>query len=197
MGIIQYCKKILRCLKIENKLEALKPTNKEIDNLCQEIERQWNIHLMTRAVFHSHFGENNEYESPSFYKFNGFSFKVKLQEIKSERWLESSKGVGTWLNQNYVIRLYGILDSKSIRKILPKPEVIDLLEILRMNVGAHSTGNRVSKKSQLKKATQIINKLFDINTDIHKVEDYNLSIDTVLEPMKTKVIEYLESLKDN
>lgn len=195
MGIKQYLKGIFQCLKNLRKMQVKIPSNKEIDSLCQEIERQWNIHLMTRAVFYSRFGEINEYESPSFYEMKGFSFKVKLPEIKSERWPEASKGVGTWLNQNYVIRLYGILDSKSIRKILPKPEIIDLIEILRSNVGAHSTGNRVSKKSQLKKATQIINLLFDKNTDIHKVEDYDLSIDTVLEPMKIRVIEYLESLK--
>jgi hypothetical protein len=173
-----------------------KPSNKEIDDLCQEIERQWDIHLMSRAVFHSRFGRKDYFESPSFYEYNGFSFKVNLPQNKSERWTNAAKGIATWLNQNYVIRLYGILDSKSIRKISPKPEIVELIEILRSNVGAHSTGNHISKADQLRKASLLINSLFGKNIEIQEVEDYDLSIDTVLEPMKNQAIDYLKSLRD-
>ena len=149
---------------------------------------------MTRAVFYSNFSETDKFLSPPFYEKKGYLFEVTLPKIKSEKWKKSAQDVGNWLNQNYVIRLYGILDSKQIRKISPKPEIIKLVESLRPNVGAHSTGNHVSKMTDLRKATRLINSLFNKNIDIQKVENYDLSIDTVLEPMKDKIIDLIKTL---
>jgi hypothetical protein len=172
----------------------MKLTSEEINEICKEIEQQWDYHLMTRAVFYSKFSEIDHYESPSFYQLNGFDFKVTLPEKKTERWNQAAKGIGTWLNQNFVIRLYGILDSKGIRKIKDKPDIIKLIEKLRPNVGAHSTGRRISKKSDHKTATNLINSLFEKNYKVDEIDSYILSVDTVLEPMKNQLIDYIKSL---
>jgi len=171
-------------------------TDTQIKEICDEIEQQWDYHLMTRAVFYSKFSEADDYyESPVFYQHNGFDFKIRLPKNKSDRWENAAKGIGTWLNQNFVIRLYGILDSKKIRSIKDKPDIIKLIEILRQNVGAHSSGRKVSKKSELKKATNLINSLFNQNINIQEIDSFILSVDTVLEPMKNQVINYIKSLQ--
>lgn len=173
----------------------IKLTEQEIDELCQEVHRQWELHVMTRAVFCFGFGSMEEFDSPGYYQNLGIGFHVKLPATNGRNREAIYDGIGTWLNQNYVIRLYGILDSKSIRKLSAKPDIIKLIDILRQNVGAHSTGKKVSKKGDLNKATRLINTLFNLNIEVSQVQNFDLSIDTVLEPMKNEVIQYLNSLR--
>jgi len=171
-------------------------TQKEINEICNEIEMQWEYHLMTRAVFHSKISESDDYSSPSFYSSRGFDIQVKLPNKKSESFQRAAKGIGSWLNQNYVIRLYGILDSKQIMKIGKEDsDIIKLINILRMNIGAHSTGRKVSKKDDLDKATRLINNLFNLVLSVDVIKSYVLSVDSVLEPMKNKTMEYVKSLE--
>ena len=177
----------------------MKPlSEQEIEEICIEIETQWEYHLMTRAIFYSKFPEDNKYESPLFYSSYGFSFKIELPENKTESFNRASKGIGVWLNQNYVIRLFGILNSKGILKHGKEnnSEIIILIDTLRNNIGAHSTGRRVSEKNNLKKATLLINKLFKRNINLDGVEHYILSVDSVLEPMKNQAIEYIKNMKE-
>ena len=152
---------------------------------------------MTRAVFHSNFNESNETKSPSFYVYNGFNFKLEIKSEKTDNFNRTARGICTWLNQNYVIRLFGILDSKSLIKygIEKDNPTIKLIKILRNNVGAHSTGRRASKKSELSEATKLINQLFDKKLNTENVNYYNLAIDSVLAPMKNKTIEFIQSIE--
>ena len=54
--------------------------------------------------------------------------------------------------------------------------------------------SKLNKMTDLRKATRLINSLFNKNIDIQKVENYDLSIDTVLEPMKDKIIDLIKTL---
>jgi hypothetical protein len=152
---------------------------------------------MTRAIFYSRFPQQENYRSPIFYKQHGLDFEVKIINSDSKAFKNAAPRVAVWLNQNFVIRLFGILDSKGFIKLgLDEQEnIIKLIKILRNNVGAHSTGKRVSKRGDLKKATKLINQLFQRQIDIEEVKNFTLSVDSVLFPMKTQTIEYLKMKK--
>jgi hypothetical protein len=168
-----------------------------VEKICAEIEIQWKYLLITRAVFYSKFPEKDSYESPLFYQQRGFTFRVELPPMTDDFNITAS-GVAVWLNQNYVIRLFGILDSKKIIKygIENGAEIIELIKILRNNVGAHSTGRQVGKrKTDLRKATLLINKLFGREIKLEDLHQFKLSIDSVLEPMKTQTIDYVKTLE--
>lgn len=170
-----------------------KPFDKE--SIIKEIETQWEYHLMTRAIFDSQFPNRIEYSSESFYFVQGIDFQVKILDTKSEAFIRSSKGIARWLNQNYVIRLYGIIDSTGILndEMVKNLEVCRLLKHLRNNVGAHSTGRKVSDRHKLKKATKLINSLFDRNISVEEVRTYTLSVDSVLLPLKNQLIELIKN----
>ena len=169
----------------------------EIEKICAEIEAQWEYHLITRAVFYSKFPEKDSYESPPFYQERGYRFKVELL-LKTEDFNRAARGVAVWLNQNYVIRLFGILDSIGIIKfgIENSSGIIELIKIFRNNVGAHSTGRQVGKrKPELRKATLLINKLFRREIELEDLDHFKLSVDSVLEPMKIQTIDYIKTLE--
>lgn len=172
-----------------------KKINKQ--QILDEIETQWECHVMTRAVFDSNFpNRGSEYSSGSFYKEHGINFKVHILNTESDQFKRSSKRVAEWLNQNYVIRLFGILDGHRLigRGILLESDVIELLKLLRNNVGAHSSDTKPSNKSAIRKATRLINELFDRSITVESVEHYTLSIDSVLFPMKEKIKEFIRDL---
>lgn len=153
---------------------------------------------MTRAIFDSKFpNRGTEYTSRGFYRERGVNFKVQILNSNSPEFLRSSTRVAVWLNQNYVIRLFGILDGHGLIKcgVFLDSKVIKLLKLLRNNIGAHSSGYKPSNKTQIRKATRIINELFDRHITVGTVENYTISIDSVLYPMKEKIKEFILNLK--
>lgn len=172
-------------------------TKNEIDIICEEIELQWNYHLVVRAVFFSGFGENDfKFESPSFYKKKGIFFRVILPEKRTEIMNRTLEGVSGWLNQNYIIRLWGILDGHGIITVGKNESnsFTEILSLLRPNVGAHSDGYRNPKRSESKKAAKLICQHLDKTFIPDAANFFNLSIDTVLEPLKVQCIEFVSSL---
>ncbi|MFZ6050395.1 hypothetical protein [Halocola ammonii] len=170
-----------------------------IDDLCEEIEIQWNCHVMTRAVFYSKFPEKNEFTSPTFHRDAGIAFRVKILKPNTNEFQKSAHRVAVWLNQNYIIRLYGILDGKQLIKYgkLHHIKVFQLVRLMRNNIGAHSSGKKVSAKrrGELRKATKLINELTDRNISLNEVSNYTLSIDSVLKPIKDQVCEEIRKLQ--
>ena len=153
---------------------------------------------MTRAVFPADFPKYEMYDSPTFYSRLGLKFKISLPENKSREFIKGAEGLSNWLNQNYVIRLYGLLEKYKImysgRKAYDNKLMILLYE-LRPKIGAHSSGRSATDRGHLKKATGLINELFDRTIDSNQVQHYMLPVDTVLAPMKEMAIQFVKSLK--
>lgn len=163
-------------------------TKEQKDEICTEIDTQWECHLMTRAIFDSQFPNRLTYQSAQLYRQHGLNFHVEILNSKSDQFLKSSKRVAVWLNQNYVIRLYGILDQfLPLDKYSKDEEVIALLRMLRNNIGAHSMGKQSNNRKKIVKATQLINKLFGRNISEENVLNYTLSVDSVLLPLKEQI----------
>jgi hypothetical protein len=180
----------------ESIVEKIKLTSDQISEICDEIEHQWLYLLMTRAVFPADFPMYETYESPLFYSRLGLKFKVTLPE-KTDLFRRGSDGLTNWLNQNFVIRLYGILEKYRILYLGRKSynnKLMILLYELRPKIGAHSSGRSVPNKAHLRKATEIINELFDKDIDSDQVQHYMLPVDTVLAPMKELAIKFVKSL---
>ncbi|GHN02376.1 hypothetical protein WSM22_38650 [Cytophagales bacterium WSM2-2] len=182
----------------EPTVEKIKLTGDQVTEVCGEIEHQWLYLLMTRAVFPADFPKYETYDSPSFYSMRGLKFKISLPENKTKEFLKGADGLSNWLNQNYVIRLYGILEKYRImysgRKAYNNKLMILMYE-LRPKIGAHSSGRSATDKAHLRKATDLINELFDRNIDSNQVQHYMLPVDTVLAPMTELALQFVKSLR--
>jgi len=173
-------------------------TKVEIDKIYEEIELQWEYHLVSRSVFFSGFGENDfKFESPTFYKNKGAYFCVTLPEERTGIMNRTLKDVGAWLNQNYIIRLWGILDGNGIITVGKNESnpYTKILSLLRHNVGAHSPGYRNPNRSESKKAAKLICQYLDKTFIPNSANFFNLSIDTVIEVLKMRCIELVRSLE--
>lgn len=172
-------------------------TDKEVSDICEEIEIQWEYHLMTRAIFNSKFPKFIKYSTLPFYRSIG-NIEVTLPEPneRTEAFNRAAKGIGYWHNQNYAIRLFGIVNKHGILRFGKTNEisVMILLDSIRNNVGAHSSGRRIASKAAFRDSILLINELFKTSFDAEKEMSYPLAIDAVLEPLKDQVVEFIESL---
>jgi hypothetical protein len=178
-------------------------TCEKINEICEEVERQWEYHLLARAAFPSSLMEVlSEYESGKFYAEHGVQLKVSVPVSLSPIMQRGLEGIAHWLNQNYIIRLYGILDEYKIIKAWKQSEsqdkddpCIEILYLLRPKVGAHSRGYRNPKKSDVQKVTRLIQKHLDSSVEDESVRHFLLAIDTVLYNLKEHCKDFVRSRK--
>src|SRR5262249_19392817 len=87
----------------------------KIGKICEEIGRQWEYHLVTRALLPVDTVTSTlDYSSPPFYRHHGADFRVIVKTPDSPLIRRALKGAPHWLNQNYIIRLYGLLDENMV-----------------------------------------------------------------------------------
>lgn len=90
-----------------------------VDEMKDRIEDQWVYHRITRALFphhrkkkpvnYSHWGGGNEF----FFRHLGEArIQFKLTNLSDQRINPFIDDMGRWLNENFVIRLYGVLDDE-------------------------------------------------------------------------------------
>ena len=172
----------------------------EIEKICQEVELQWEYHLLARGAFPINPEGLPEYVSPKFYVKRGVEIKVSFRNPLTPVMQRALAGVHQWLNQNYIIRLYGILDQYKVIQVgkestEPKGKHIKILYKLRPKVGAHSSGYRNSKDYDARKLTKLIRENYDPYIGDDQGQHYNLAIDTVLYKLKEGYIQFVHLLK--
>lgn len=172
-------------------------TEEEIQKICDEIELQWNYHLLCRAIFYSGAGiMKTTYPPPSYYKEKGIDFLISFPDPMAENMKKSLEGIAAWLNQNYIIRLFGILNEHKVIK-MGKPQknhYTEILACLRHKVGAHSAGYKNSYSKESEDISTLIRNHLDPRVLSSDIQHFNLSIDTVLEPLKNHIMLFIKSL---
>jgi hypothetical protein len=172
-------------------------SREEIEEICKEVERQWEYHLLARGAFPINPEGLTEYQSSDFYIEHGVLMKVSIPGPMSPVMQRGLAGIHQWLNQNYIIRLYGILDQYKVLtagKKLNNP-YINILYGLRQKIGAHSSGYRNPKDYDARKLTKLIQEHLDPSIGDERVHHFNLAIDTVLYKMKEDCIKFIRSLE--
>lgn len=169
-----------------------------ITRICDEIERQWEYHLVTRAVFPVNAATAaSEFTSPRFYQHYGAFFRVIVKDPASPLIRRALRGLPHWLNQNFIIRLFGLLDEYNVITAgkLEKNAFTGIIAGLRHLVGAHSSGYPSPQKREFKQVTRLIKAHLDPDVDVDSVRDFHLDIKKVLRPLKEKCLEFVRALE--
>lgn len=182
-------------------------TQQEIDKISEEIERQWRYHLMVRAVFPNRV----ELAAPSwksverdYYRRKDIRFEVTVPEFLPETMELGLEGITHWLNQNYIIRLFGILDEHGMIK-LGRPSRMDnpfiqIVDRLRHCVGAHTSGYRPIQGKYAKDGRKAAKLIMDyLDPDHMEIRDdaqvFLIPID-LLELLKDRCKDFARSLEN-
>lgn len=187
MRILGCCKALLKKMK---------------KKLIDAIELNWESLLITRAIFsYSDFGKNKVYSSPNFYTSRGIDVEVNWKSIGKFEDTYPPIRVTHWHNANFIIRICGALD-EFIQSCLEKRKnlkneiaVIKLIYMLRNKIGAHQIGIDKPKEKHLNMVKKLFKELNITEVDSDKLSNFDLSIDSVLLPIKDKLIEEINKVE--
>jgi hypothetical protein len=176
-------------------------TNDQVNEICNEIELQWERHLLTRFFSNSNFPKEETYSTFKYTYYLRFGFmQVKLPPPGKRNAIfnRAANGLGYWHNQNFVIRLFGIVNKYNILAYGKQQgeKIIVLLDKMRNNVGAHQSGSSLpSDDNAFRQSLALIDELFNPQFKIEEQKTYPLAVDRVVEPLKTGIQEYVRSLR--
>lgn len=168
------------------------------DDVAVEIDRQLEILHRCRSVFprlDANMAGQSEFRAPGYYQQLGLNVSVKLSEPMTTEFIDGLFDLGHWINENFVVRLWSILESNGVRGKINQElqgwQDVDLVRRLRNKIG-HGSGvydpNDADKK-----------KLFDVIVEYYKVpegysyfevEKYPIGIKQVLVPMANGCKQY-------
>ena len=166
--------------------------------MSQDIISQIDEHLeflhRSRAVF-PYIPEKlvgqTEIETAPYYQGMGLKYLLKFSEPLTLEQIRSINDLGHWVNQNFIVRLYAVLESKGlisdnikIRPNLSGNEEVDIVRRLR-NLFGHGSGNYDQMDTVKKKLFDRIRTQFNLNCEeISKIEGkFPLPINQVLVPL--------------
>ena len=176
------------------------------DILCEIDAQGWKL-LSTRAVFpymkEDMIGEKRWRTAP-LYRHYGLDISFTFAEPLTAESIREMNEIGYWINQNYVIRLFALLQShnivsetKSINQELPGHEEIDILRRLR-NAFAHTAGWYHNEDAEERHLRNRIIEHFSLKEANHPASGrmFPIPIDEVLIPLTEDCKRYVESLRN-
>lgn len=123
--------------------------------------------------------------------------KIDFNEPLSEEFISFNNQTGHFLNQNFLIRLYDLLDyhqivsaKEKINKNLLGADEIDILRRLR-KLFSHTSGKYNKDESEKDKLAKRIISHFKLQ--ITDPNEFPISIDTVITPIVIKTKEYVRA----
>ncbi|MFH2036568.1 MAG: hypothetical protein ABIJ45_09215 [Candidatus Zixiibacteriota bacterium] len=134
------------------------------------------------------------YSTAPFYMINGEKLRFNFPNGLTAQLRDKINETGHWINQNFIVRLCASLDYygfyEKIDKSINGWEAIDILRRLRQRF-AHKTGQYNPTSKDDRKLLSKMNDHLNLNLDISRLQDFPLSIDTVIEPLFKKCKEYV------
>ena len=162
----------------------------DLETILNQIDEFREYHIKVRARFP--FMDNKIFgftsvESPWFYKKYNIHLHLNFSSPIDEVISEENNAIGHFINQNFIIRLFAILDfygfvggNAALVRDSPGYTDVFILKELR-NKFAHSLGRYNPKKSKHKKLRALI--ISHYGLDVGEYNDFPLNVNEVMSPL--------------
>ncbi len=170
-----------------------------------DIDEQVDRLLRARSVFPRlarHLAGATGFEAPEYYRQLGLHVQVQLEQPMTVAFIDGLNDIAHWINENFVLRLYAVLDSHGFYKDKIDTSIeghveVDLLRRLRNKIG-HGSGRYDPLDSDKRKLYETLVAHFSIEPHAY-LEDttkYPLAVGQVLVPLARKCEAYAKAMKD-
>lgn len=172
------------------------------EKLINAIEINWSCLLISRSVFsYSSFGKEDKYITGTFYSERDIDFSISWNSLGDFNTKYSPQILTQWHNANFIIRVCGALDEfiqsciEKRTKLKDDVAVIKLVYMLRNKIGAHQVGIDKPKEKYFKKVNKILKELSIETVESARLSNFDLTINTVLLPIKERLIEEINKIE--
>jgi hypothetical protein len=171
-----------------------------IDQILSEINELKSIFLHCRSVFPA-LGKNmigqKQFMTAPYYIHHGYLAEIELHAPITEEFLVKHRKIGKWINENAIIRLYGImkyhgfLDPKIDQEISGWEEV-DLMRRIRDTLTKTRLNYKPEKEINVQLREKII-QYFDLPENDFSEGEIPTPIDTVVERIFDGCCKYIQA----
>jgi hypothetical protein len=164
-----------------------------------EMAKQRGMYWGIKAIF-PHMNKSiigqSSVDTANSYKARGYFFKLVFLRPLTESDIERNNEISRWMNENYVVRLYALLNSykivsglSSVDESIDGSKEVKLLIRLR-NVFAHTSGKYNPEDERQRDLFKDIVAHIKLNED--ESNEIRLDIDKVLDPLHEGCLRYVE-----
>jgi hypothetical protein len=124
----------------------------------------------------------------------GYAAWIQMQDPITPEFIERNRRLGKWINENAIIRLYGIMNYygflEKIDQALPGWREVDLMRRMRNAFTKTPLSYRPEDPDNIKLRAEVI-EYFSLNRESFPEEEIPTPIDTVIEPIFKHCREYI------
>jgi hypothetical protein len=174
-----------------------KKDHAETDSIIAELEKLQDLYLQCRAVFptidNAQVGCRHLVTAPYYLK-RGYVASMELKEPITSEFIERNRCLGKWVNENAIIRLYGIMEHhgllEKINHNLQGAKEVDLMRRMR-NAFTKTVLNYTPKQAKNVRLRKEVIKHFVLEEKDFSQGEIPTPIDTVVEPIFNGCREYI------
>jgi hypothetical protein len=145
---------------------------------------------------------HREFNTAPYYSGRGYEARIQLKDPITAEFIEQNRRLGKSINENAIIRLYGIMKYygflKEIDQTLPGWRAVDLMRRMRNAFTKTPLSYRPDDPDNIRLREEVI-KYFGLTKEIRAPfsEEIPTSIDSVIEPLFGDCRKYIEAKRTN
>lgn len=165
----------------------------DVEQAIKEIDELDDIYLSCKSIFpridKSMIGKTSFLTAP-YYLLRGYNMTINLDQSITAEFIEKYRQVGNWINENAIIRLYGILhyynfigQNEKIDKEILGWRHVDLCRRIRHCITKSKLNYAPSEDSDNSKLRKEIISFYCLSPDEYEEGEIPTPTDTVIRPM--------------
>jgi hypothetical protein len=173
----------------------------DFDKVLQELERLQSLLLQCRSVFPTVNQEligHRRFATAPYYLRHGFKAQIELSQPITAEFIKRNRQLGKWINENALIRLYGILSYHGflgeIDKTLSGWREINLMRRMRNAFTKTPLNYRPGDTDNIRLRDEVID-YFGLRKEDFPEEEIPTPLDTVVEPIFKGCREYINAYR--
>ena len=174
-------------------------SNKDPKEAIKEIESLWRTYLFCRSVFPALTNEiigHNEYQTAPYYTRRGFMVHIQTEIPINAEFVKESKRLGKWINENAIIRLYGIMNFYNFLKKIDQScqgwKEVDLMRRMRNAFTKTGLDYRPEDPENVRLKKEVM-AYFKLDKKLNDEGDIPVPIDTVIEKIFNSCLCYIKA----
>lgn len=174
-------------------------------DVINEIDSLEDIYLRCKCIFpamRSNMIGLNSIQATPYYQWRGYNISINLDQDISQDFIDRYKEIGNWINENVIIRLYGVLKyyqcyDPQIDRDHPGWEDLDILRRVR-DVFTKTRLNYEPEDAKNIKLREKVIEHYNLNPDEFVEGEIPTTVNTVIKPIFEKAREHVQSkFKEN
>jgi len=161
----------------------------DADEIITQIDKLEDIYLQTKSFFpalNDSFIGKSTFDTALYYHQRGYNVTIHTGKEITRDFVRRYNNIGRWINENAIIRLYGILNYHglldSVDKTMPGWKEVDIMRRMRNVFTKTQLDYKPNDKENIRLREEVIYH-FNLSHDVCSADEIPTPVDKVVQPI--------------